>query len=162
MKWQKFLKNGAEEANERLTLEKTVLYNVSNHACTVGGILVSADFKTIDENLIFYGLSASFLISEAESLGLQTASEVFADRTYQTDGSLTPRSQPNALIRETEKSVAQVLQMIQTQTVATTNGESVSLKAETVCIHGDGANALEFARALKVNLLANKVQISAA
>src|SRR5688572_24711438 len=48
--------------------------------------------KSIDKNLIFYGLSGSFLISEAEKIGLKTASEVFADRSYQTDGSLTPRT----------------------------------------------------------------------
>ncbi len=115
--------------------------------------------KAIDSNLIFYGLSGSFLISEAEKIGLKTASEVFADRTYQTDGSLTPRSEPNALIKDTEIAIAQVLQMIQTHTVTATNGETVEIKAETVCIHGDGENALDFARTIRQRLKENNVEI---
>jgi UPF0271 protein len=115
--------------------------------------------KVIDKNLIFYGLSGSFLISEAEKINLKTANEVFADRTYNSDGSLTPRSEPNALIHETNKAVEQVLQMIQTQTVTATNGETVALRAETVCIHGDGANALEFAAAVRAKLTENGIRI---
>jgi UPF0271 protein len=115
--------------------------------------------KAIDENLVFYGLSGSFLISEAEKMGLKTASEVFADRTYNSDGSLTARTEPNALIHETNKAVEQVLQMIQTQTLTATNGETIRLKADTVCIHGDGANALEFAAAVRAKLNEKGVRI---
>ncbi|HEX8265167.1 MAG TPA: 5-oxoprolinase subunit PxpA [Pyrinomonadaceae bacterium] len=115
--------------------------------------------KAIDENLVFYGLSGSFLISEGEKINLKTASEVFADRTYNADGSLTPRSQPNALICDTNKAVEQVLQMIQTQTVTATNSETIRLKADTVCIHGDGANALEFAAAVRAKLNEKGVRI---
>ena len=115
--------------------------------------------KAIDGKLILYGLAGSFLISEAEKLGLQTASEVFADRTYQADGSLTPRSQPNALIENTEKAAAQVWQMISEKTVTATNGEKISLLAETVCIHGDGAHALDFAKTIHSQLKAQDVKI---
>lgn len=108
--------------------------------------------KMIDKDLIFYGLSGSFLISEAEKIGLQTASEVFADRTYQRDGSLTPRSLENALIENAETSLNQVLQMINSQTVTATNGEIVPIKTETICIHGDGKNALEFAEIINRKL----------
>lgn len=104
--------------------------------------------KMIDKNLIFYGLSGSFLISEAEKIGLKTASEVFADRTYQPDGNLTPRSLENALIENAETALNQVLQMINSQTVTATNGAIVPIKAETICIHGDGKNALEFAQTI--------------
>ena len=115
--------------------------------------------KAIDENLILYGLAGSYLISEAEKIGLKTASEVFADRTYQADGSLTPRSQTNALITDTEKAGAQVWQMISAQTVTATDGETVQLRAETVCIHGDGAHALDFAKTINARLKANGVMI---
>lgn len=117
--------------------------------------------KAIDENLIFYGLSNSRLISEAERLGLKTASEAFADRTYQADGTLTPRVQPNALIETIEKSSEQVLEMIVAQTVTAATGEKTSIKAETICIHGDGARAVEFAREIKRNLEENGVLIRA-
>jgi len=115
--------------------------------------------KAVDERLVFYGLSGSFLISEAEKIGLKTASEVFADRTYNSDGSLIARSEPNALIHNTNKAVNQVLQMIQTQTVTATNGETVPLKAETVCIHGDGGNALEFAAAVREKLTEKGIRV---
>jgi 5-oxoprolinase (ATP-hydrolysing) subunit A len=108
--------------------------------------------RKIDANLILYGLSGSCLISEAEKIGLQTKSEVFADRTYQSNGSLTPRSLPNALIKNVDSVIKQVLQMIDTQTVTATNGEIVNLKAETICIHGDGENAVEFAKAINATL----------
>jgi len=134
------------------------LYNKAANDPKIAGAIAEA-VKAIDDNLIFYGLSGSFLISEAEEIGLKTASEVFADRTYQTDGSLTTRNQPNALITENEKAVGQVLQMIQTQTVTTVNGAKISIKAETVCIHGDGEHALEFARTIREKLIENNIKI---
>ncbi len=134
------------------------LYNQAAKDANLAEAIAKA-VKAIDEKLILYGLAGSFLISEAEKLGLKTASEVFADRTYQADGNLTPRSQPNALIENTEKVAAQVWQMISKQTVTATGGEKVSLRAETVCIHGDGAHALEFAKAINAQLKAQGVKI---
>jgi 5-oxoprolinase (ATP-hydrolysing) subunit A len=113
--------------------------------------------KKLDANLILYGLSGSCLISEAEKIGLQTKSEVFADRTYQIDGSLTPRNMPNALIRNVEEAIKQVLQMLETQTVTATTGEIINLKAETICIHGDSENAVGFAKAIYKTLLNGKI-----
>ncbi len=120
---------------------------------------IAGAVKAIDKNLILYGLSGSFLIAEAEKINLRTASEVFADRTYQPDGNITPRNLPNALITDAETAVLQVLQMISEKTVTTTNGEKFSLKAETVCIHGDGAHALEFARTINAKLKEQGVNI---
>src|SRR5204863_7300731 len=90
----------------------------------------------IDPGLILFGLSGSEYISVAEGLGLRCSSEVFADRTYLSDGSLTPRTEPNALIRDTEQAMAQVLQMVKRQTVEATDSTSVPIKADTICIHG--------------------------
>ncbi len=99
-------------------------------------------------DLVLYGLSGSALIEAGKAIGLRTASEVFADRTYQGDGSLTPRSQPNALVGNTAQAVAQALQMVQWQNVESLNGKTVGLISETICLHGDGAHALEFAAAI--------------
>jgi UPF0271 protein len=117
--------------------------------------------KTIDKNLIFYGLSGSLLISEAEKIGLSTASEVFADRTYTAEGFLTPRNQSNALIDSTPGSIDQVLQMIREKTVMATTGEKVNIKAETICIHGDGAHALEFAQSIRQKLVEENIEVKA-
>jgi 5-oxoprolinase (ATP-hydrolysing) subunit A len=135
------------------------LYNQAAKNGEVARAIAEA-VKKIDKNLIFYGLSGSCLISEAEKLGLQTASEVFADRTYQPDGTLTPRTQANALIYDSNQAIAQVLEMIFEQKVTATSGEKVALKAETICVHGDGKHALEFARIIRENLQKHKIQIA--
>lgn len=117
--------------------------------------------KAIDANLIFYGLANSFLISEAERIGLRTASEAFADRTYQPNGNLTARMEPNALIETAQEACEQVLEMICAQTATATGGAKIPIRADTVCIHGDGAHALEFARALNRTLTEKGIRISA-
>jgi 5-oxoprolinase (ATP-hydrolysing) subunit A len=134
------------------------LYNTAAKTAETAAAIVRA-VKAVDANLVFYGLSGSFLISEAEKAGLKTASEVFADRTYQGDGSLTPRNQPDALIETADESCRQVLQMIREQSVTATNGEKVTLKAETVCVHGDGKNALEFARNVRSRIIEKGIEI---
>jgi UPF0271 protein len=107
--------------------------------------------KDSDEKLILIGLSNSFLISEAKSIGLQTKSEVFADRTYQDDGNLTPRTQPHALIENAPEMLQQVLMMLHGK-VKTVSGKEIPIVAETICIHGDGKYAVEFAKAIRKTL----------
>lgn len=114
---------------------------------------IAAAVKAVDENLILFGLSNSFLISEAKAIGLQTKSEVFADRTYQDDGSLTPRSLSNALIQNTNDAIQQVLMMIKEGKVKTVSGKEIPIVAETICIHGDGEHAVEFAKVIFQTLL---------
>ena len=108
-------------------------------------LAIAKAIKDIDENLVLFGLSNSFLISEAKAIGLKTASEVFADRTYRDDASLTPRSQPNALIQNVEEMIQQVSMMLQGK-VKTVSGKEIPIVAETICIHGDGEHAVEFAK----------------
>jgi 5-oxoprolinase (ATP-hydrolysing) subunit A len=117
--------------------------------------------KAIDPELIFYGGSGTALISEANECGLRTASEVFADRSYQPDGSLTPRSLPNALIDDPSKAVEQALQMVRLGTVTSLTGQTINIKADTMCLHGDGAHALEFAVALRSVLSENDIEVRA-
>ena len=135
------------------------LYNAAAKNQKLSAAIAEAVRKA-DEKLIFYGLSGSFLITEAEKKGLRTASEVFADRTYQTDGSLTPRSEANALIEDSKQAIAQVLEMILEQKVTAVNGEKITLKAETVCLHGDGPHALEFAKLINAELSKCGIKIS--
>ena len=123
------------------------LYNQSAKNSALAKTIASA-VKEFDPQLILYGLSGSSSIIEAALLGLKTASEVFADRTYQDDGSLTARSEPNAMIDEAGKAVKQVLQMINDSTVTSVSGKTISIIGDTICIHGDGKHALEFAKAI--------------
>ena len=136
------------------------LYNMAAKDAALAQAIARAMHDS-DPNLILYGLSGSLLITEAEKIGLQTASEVFADRTYQPDGNLTPRTQANALIEDTKTAVAQVIRMIKEQKVIAIDGNEVALKANTVCIHGDGAHAASFAKALNEKLKAEGIEIMA-
>lgn len=129
------------------------LYNMAAKDAKLANAIAQAT-KDSNSDLILYGLSGSLLISEAEKIGLQTASEVFADRTYQNDGNLTPRTQADALIEDTDEAVNQVVRMIKDKVVISTDGNIIPIKADTICIHGDGAHAVEFARALNNRLKA--------
>jgi UPF0271 protein len=121
------------------------LYNQSAKDNAVAKAIAYA-VKDFDASLLLFGLSGSTSISEANAIGLRTGSEVFADRTYQDDGSLTPRSQNNALIEEEAKAIQQVLQIAQKKTVTTLSGKDIPIIAETICLHGDGKHAVQFAK----------------
>lgn len=123
------------------------LYNMAAKDASIAKAIALA-VKDFDAALIYYGLSGSLMVEEAIKIGLQTADEVFADRTYQNDGSLTPRTQPGALLNDKEAVIKQVLQFVQQNKVTTVSGEDVFIKAGTICIHGDGQHAVEFAKAI--------------
>ena len=89
------------------------------------------------------------VLAAAERAGLKPVEEVFADRGYQPDGSLVPRSQPNALIVDEEQSLAQTLSLVRDHQVTAVDGSIVSVNAQSVCLHGDGAHALAFARRIR-------------
>jgi UPF0271 protein len=123
------------------------LYNLAARDKQVARIVATA-IKDFDESLVVYGLSGSYMVSEANALGLIAASEVFADRTYNDDGSLTSRLQPGALIEDEEKCVEHVMQMINTKTVKTISGKIIPVTVDTICIHSDGKYAVQFAKAI--------------
>lgn len=134
------------------------LYNMAAKDAAMSRTIATA-VRDIDRQLVLFGLSNSHLISAAQALALQAASEVFADRTYQDDGSLTPRSQPNALIRDESQSIRQVLQMIIDGTVGTTSGKHIRILADTICLHGDGAHAAAFAERINHTLKTHHIVI---
>ena len=123
------------------------LYNMAARDPRVARIIAIA-IKDFDESLVLYGLSGSFLISDANALGLHAANEVFADRTYNDDGSLASRSQPGALIEDTDECIEQVMQMISSKTVQTISGKTIPVAVDTICIHSDGKYAVQFAKAI--------------
>lgn len=116
---------------------------------------VACAVRECDPHLILFALSGSVQVEEGETAGLQVAQEVFADRSYQADGSLTPRTRPDALILNENDAVAQVLSLARSGTVRSTDGRIVKVRADTVCLHGDGANAVVFARRIRQALLAD-------
>lgn len=123
--------------------------------------LISQTIKNIDPDLALMGLSGSVMLSAAQEVGLKTISEVFADRHYQADGSLVPRSCNNALVENDQEAVAQVLQMVIEGTVPTVEGVNIPIQADSICLHGDGNHAIEFAKKIRAALQAEQIIISA-
>jgi UPF0271 protein len=127
------------------------LYNMAAKDRDIAKAIATA-VKDFDASLVYYGSSGSVMIAEAAKLELAVAHEVFADRTYQADGSLTARSQPGALLTDVNEVIAQVLRLARENKVKTLNGEEIFLRADTICIHGDGMQAVEFAKAIHQQL----------
>lgn len=127
------------------------LYNMAVTDAKLSEAIAEAVYK-IDPELVLFGLSGSEIIKAGDKIGLRTANEVFSDRTYQPDGTLTPRSQGNALITDQDAAIAQVIRMVKENKVTTTEGTDTFLKADTICIHGDGKTAKEFAMHISSSL----------
>jgi len=150
----------ANEQGKKLSHIKPhgALYNMSAKDQEIAAAIARA-IKDFNEELILFGLSGSYSIMQAKAFGLKTASEAFADRTYQDDGSLTSRSQPNALIEDADKVIEQVLKIIKDTAVTTVTGEKIPILADTICIHGDGKHAVEFAKAIYEAMKKNDIKI---
>lgn len=113
-----------------------------------------------DPEIIYIGLSNTFLITEAQRVGLTTASEVFADRRYEDDGQLVSRKESDALITDTNEAIDQVVNMVKFQKVITKNNNTIEIQADTICVHGDGEHALNFVSKIKERLMKEGVSIS--
>jgi UPF0271 protein len=122
------------------------LYNQAARDASLAEAVAASVYET-DPRLFLFGLARSELITAARARGLAAASEVFADRRYEPDGSLTPRSHADAFISDPDEACAQVLRLIRED------------KADTVCLHGDGAHAVTFARELRKVLHAAGIDV---
>ena len=127
------------------------LYNMAAKSPSLSEAIAEAIYK-VDPELILFGLAGGELVKAGKKIGLRSASEVFSDRTYQEDGSLTSRREENALIHDQEVAVNQVIRIVKEGKVKSLQGVDVSIQAHTVCIHGDGQNALQFAKYISTSL----------
>jgi UPF0271 protein len=100
------------------------------------------------------------LVKAGAELGLPVAAEVFADRAYDPDGSLTSRSKPGSVIHDTAQVVERAVRMVTGKEVVAVDGSAVSLQADTICLHGDTAGAAELARAVRAGLEQAGVHVS--
>jgi UPF0271 protein len=121
--------------------------------------IVAQTIQAIDPSIMLYGLSGSHSIQEAKAIGLQSVQEVFADRTYQSNGQLTPRYLDHALITDPNESAKQVLSMVLDQEIKTLDGTMIAMHAETICIHGDHTDAVEIAKHLFNTLQQYQIEI---
>jgi 5-oxoprolinase (ATP-hydrolysing) subunit A len=127
------------------------LYNM---ACKDRGLAdaIATAVASLDRSLILFGLPDSELLRAGEAAGLAVAAEVFADRAYDPDGSLTARAKPGSVIHDTQQVVERAIKMVNDQKVIAVDGSTIALRADTICLHGDTPGAAEHARAVRAGL----------
>jgi UPF0271 protein len=136
------------------------LYNMAAKDRRLADAIAQA-VRDVDPGLVMFGLAGSELVAAARQAGLRCASEVFADRTYQDDGSLSPRGQPGAMIEDLEVAVLQVKRMAAEGRVRSAQGNDVQVQADTLCIHGDQPGALAFVQRIRRELTAAGIEVRA-
>jgi len=134
------------------------LYNMAARDANMADAIARA-VRAVDDSLVLFGLSGSELIAAGERAGLRVASEAFADRGYWPDGSLAPRGTPGAVLTEVEDVVRRAVGMARGQAVTSVDGSSVSVRADTICIHGDTPGAAALARAVRSALSAAGIDV---
>ena len=121
---------------------------------------IARAIASIDTSLIMFGLPNSPMLDAGRAAGLRVAAEGFADRAYQPDGSLAPRSRPGAVIHDTEAVVARAVRMAREGVVLTPEGTEVALRVDTICVHGDTPGAPELTRRIRAALQAAGANVS--
>ena len=136
------------------------LYNMAVRHGKLADAIVRAIANT-DSTLILFAPDRSALARAGEAHGLKIVREVFADRNYLRDGSLVPRSRPDALLHDPAEASERVLRMLRQGKVRSVDSVDVDVRAETICLHGDTPGAVQFARALRSRLESENVAICA-
>lgn len=113
----------------------------------------------LNKDLIIVGISGGEVIKAAKLRGLKCAEEVYADRSYQSNGKLVPRSKKNAMITEHKYAVQRIVKVIQTNELETENGTMIKVKPDTICVHGDSLIALNFVKLLRAELKKNDIEV---
>lgn len=132
-----------------------------NQAAQDAGLaaLIADTVKTVNPEWKLMALSGSLLLDAGTNAGLGVISEVFADRRYLPDGSLVPRSRADAQVDSDDEAVAQVLQMVGEGSVTAVDGSRIAVRADSICLHGDGAHALAFAARIRRELQQNGIAV---
>ena len=130
------------------------LYNMAATDTALAGAMAEA-LKALGPGVMLYALAGSRMVEAAAQTGVPVVEEAFADRSYQPDGTLTPRGASGAMIEDEEQAVQQAIGMVQHGMVATAGGGTFRLRPGTICLHGDQPGALRFATALRKALQHN-------
>ncbi len=136
------------------------LYNMAARDDALSEAIAHAT-RDVDADIVLYGLAGSALPRAGLAAGLRVAHEAFADRRYESDGSLTPRREADAVIHHPEVAARQVLDLLATGEVVSRQGERLRVPCDTVCLHGDRADAADFARVLRARIEAAGIVVRA-
>ncbi len=134
------------------------LYNMAaKDAALAKGIAEAV--ASVDSHIYLMGLAGSVMLTEAEKAGLPVISEVFADRAYNDDGSLVNRKLPGAVIHEPDVAAARAVKMAKENKVISINGKEIAIKADSICVHGDNAQAVDLVKKICVALEAEGIAV---
>ena len=122
---------------------------------------VAEAVHAVEPGLPVLGLAGSVFFDEAQRLGLRTVAEAFADRAYQPDGRLVPRTHSGAVLHDPTEIAQRVLAMVQTGTVTALDGSTIGIEVQSVCVHGDSPGAVDIAAAVRDQLLAGGIEVAA-
>ncbi len=122
-------------------------------------VAICEAIKEFDDSLIVMALSGGELVRAAKDMGLRVALEVFADRAYEEDGSLVARTKEGAMITDEEEAIRRVIRMVKEQKVTAITGKDIDIKADSICVHGDGAKALAFVERIREAMQAEGIEI---
>ena len=134
------------------------LYNMAAKDYELSRAICEAIYE-FDKNLIVLALSGGELARAAKDMGLRTALEVFADRSYEEDGTLVNRRKDGAMITDEDEAIARVVRMVKEKKVTAITGKDIPIQADSVCVHGDGAKALAFVERIRKALTEEGVEI---
>ncbi len=134
------------------------LYNMAAKDYELARGICEAIYE-FDKDLIVLALSGGQLIRAGQDIGLRTALEFFSDRAYEEDGTLVNRRKEGAVITDENEVLARVVRMIKENKLTAITGKDISIKADSVCVHGDGVKALEFVKKIREKLTDEQIAI---
>jgi 5-oxoprolinase (ATP-hydrolysing) subunit A len=136
------------------------LYNMAIRDRALGDAIARA-VASLDRSLILFGLPGTELLRAGEAAGLPIAAEGFADRSYEPDGSLTPRAKPASVIHDAQEVVARAVRMVRAGVVTASDGRDIPMRIQTICTHGDTPGSHELTRLLREGLVREGIDVTA-
>lgn len=125
----------------------------------VRAMAVAEAIAEFDPSIIFLGLAGSKMLDAGKKCGLKVASEVFADRAYNDDGTLVSRKLPGSMVHDKDVAIARTIKMIKEGVVVTITGNTIPIMADSVCVHGDNPSAVEFVKNMREAFAAEGIEV---
>lgn len=149
----------AETAKLSYVKAHGALYNRAASDSSAAAAIAQA-IRDVDPSLVLLGLAGSEMARAAANAGLAFAAEAFADRAYKPDGTLVPRREPGAVIHDVRAAVKRAITLVKSNTVAADDGATLTVVAQSLCVHGDNPDALPLLRELRSTLESSGVRIA--
>lgn len=127
------------------------MYNMAAKDYSLAKAIAEAIYE-VDKDIILLGLANSEMIKAGKDIGLKVASEVFADRAYNADGTLVSRKTPGAVIHDAQLAIARVIRMVKEGKVTSVDGQDIAISAQSICVHGDNPEAVAFVEEIRKGL----------